>query len=280
MIFLSETYQFEVRDSSSYLKIFKDNVGLISSENYGFLGKVHYFSVFSSKSKKTTKEMSLSVIGAGIGRTGTESLKKALEELGYGKCYHLFELVKNPDDLAEWEKLETGAAIDHEKLFDGYGSAVDFPAFFYYKDFLRYFPDAKVILTVREADKWYESASKTIFRPVPKLLIFLARIFGVFSRRVKKLPDIFAYVQRVGHQKLFDGKISDPDHCKAVFHSWNEEVKRTVPPEKLLVFEVKQGWEPLCKFLNVPIPDKPFPHTNKGESFQRNASRKVFSSGE
>lgn len=224
--------------------------------------------------------MALKVIGAGIGRTGTESLKLALEELGFGKCYHMFELVKRPDDLAAWEKLENDIPIDPEKLFEGYASAVDFPAFFYYKDFLKYFPDAKVILTVRDPDRWYQSAAKTIFRPVPNLLFILARIFGIFSKKARKFPAIYDYIQRVGHEKLFEGKITDPEHCKAVFNAWNEAVKRNVPPAQLLVFEVKQGWEPLCEFLNVPIPDRPFPHSNKGESFQKNAGSKVLSRGE
>lgn len=222
--------------------------------------------------------MALEVIGAGIGRTGTESLKLALEELGFGKCYHMFELVKNPDGLSEWEKLERGEQADLEKLFEGYGSAVDFPAFFYYEDLLRSFPNAKIILTVREPDRWYESAAKTIFRPVPNLLFLLARIFGVFSKKARKFPGIYAFIKRIGHEKLFNGKIKDPIHCKAVFNSWNEEVKRSIDADKLLVFEVKQGWEPLCKFLNVPVPEKPFPHSNKGGSFQKNASRKVLSS--
>jgi len=221
--------------------------------------------------------MSLKVIGAGIGRTGTESLKLALEELGFGKCYHMFELVKNPDDLAAWENLEAGNPIDPEKLFEGYGSAVDFPAFLYYREFLRYFPDAKIILTVREPDRWYESAAKTIFRPVPALVLALARVFGLFSKKARKFPDIYGFIKRVGHQKLFQGKTAYPEHCKAVFNSWNEEVRRTVPDYRLLVYEIKQGWEPLCKFLNVPVPDRPFPHANRGESFQKNASKRVFS---
>ena len=223
--------------------------------------------------------MALQVIGAGIGRTGTESLKLALEELGFGKCYHLFELVKKPDGLPAWEQLAGGAPIDAEKLFAGYRSAVDFPAFLYYREFLEYFPDAKVILTVRDADRWYESAARTIFRPVPSFLFPLARIAGVFSKRIGKFPDVFGFVQRIGHEQFFGGKTSDPEHCKAVFHAWNEAVKKSLPPEKLLVFEVKDGWEPLCKFLGVAVPDKPFPHSNKGDSFEKNATRKVFASG-
>lgn len=222
--------------------------------------------------------MALRIIGAGIGRTGTESLKTALEELGFGKCYHLWELMKNPEHLPEWEKLEAGTEPNYDLLFDGYASAVDLPSFLYYKEFLTRYPDAKVILTVRDADRWYESAAKTIFRSPPAFIFLLARLFGPFFKSARSFPQIYQYVKRVGHQQLFQDKIDDPEHCKAVFNSWNEEVRHTIPPDRLLVYEIKQGWEPLCAFLEVPVPDRPFPHTNKGESFQKRSTKRIFSS--
>lgn len=183
---------------------------------------------------------------------------------------------KNPDGLSEWEKLEKGESIDPEQLFSGYQSAVDFPSFYFYKNFLDLYPDAKVILTVRDPDKWYQSAAKTIFRPIPGFFLLMARIIGLFSKRARMFPKVLAFTKRVGHQQVFGGKIDDPEHCKAVFTNWNEQVKKELPPKKLLVFEVQQGWEPLCQFLGVPVPNQPFPHSNKGESFHKNARKKVL----
>lgn len=223
--------------------------------------------------------MSLQVIGAGVGRTGTESLKLALEQLGFGKCYHMFELMKNPNHLVEWKKLEAGQLPDYGKLFAGYSSSVDFPACIYYKEFLEQYPDAKVILTVRNADQWFDSASKTIFRPIPGFLLGFLKIMGIFFHKAKAFPLGYDYAKRIVHQHFFDGKTTDREHCVAVYQAWNEEVKRNVPADKLLVFEVKQGWEPLCRFLNVPVPQNPFPQANKGESFLKNISKKIFSSG-
>jgi len=222
--------------------------------------------------------MSLQVIGAGVGRTGTESLKLALEQLGFSKCYHMFELMKNPEHLVEWGKLEAGQQPDYDKLFNGYSSTVDFPACIYYKEFLERYPDAKVILTVRDADKWFDSASKTVFRPIPGILLGVIRFMGMFSHKAKMFPKIYEYAKRIGHQHFFDGKITDREHCKTVYLAWNEEVKRNLPPDKLLVFDVRQGWEPLCRFLNVPVPTNPFPQANKGENFLKNISKKLFSS--
>ena len=106
----------------------------------------------------------LKVIGAGLGRTGTESLKKALEQLGFAKCYHMFELMKHPEHLSEWQALRRGQAPNYDFLFEGYASCADFPAAIYYQEFMEKYPEAKVILTVRDPDRWFDSASKTIFK--------------------------------------------------------------------------------------------------------------------
>ncbi|MFI5134742.1 MAG: sulfotransferase family protein [Chitinophagales bacterium] len=214
--------------------------------------------------------MSLKVIGAGWGRTGTESLKKALEILGFGKCYHAIELLKHTQHVVYWEQLQRGEKPDYEKLFDGYQSSVDFPACIYYKEFLAEYPDAKVILSVRDKDKWYESAMKTIlkFRKMPAGMLIAVRLGGIFSSNLRAVPRVFRSIMGAVHFGLLEGKMDDAEWMKKKFTEWNEEVKRTVPAEKLLVYEVKDGWEPLCKFLNVPIPDVPFPKSNDSDSFQ------------
>src|SRR5579862_2420486 len=132
--------------------------------------------------------MALKVIGAGWGRTGTESLKKALEILGFDKCYHMLELIKYPEQLVYWEQLHRKEKPDYDKLFDGYQSSVDFPSSLYYKEFMLQYPDAKVILSWRPADKWYESASKTILKPIPQSMFLIIRIFGIFSRNLRLFP--------------------------------------------------------------------------------------------
>ncbi|HYV95444.1 MAG TPA: sulfotransferase [Chitinophagales bacterium] len=222
--------------------------------------------------------MSLKVIGAGWGRTGTESLKKALEILDFGKCYHAFELMKHPQDIVYWEKLHHGEKPDYEKLFDGYQSSVDFPACIFYKQFLEKYPDAKVILSVRDKDKWYESASKTIFkfRKMPTGMLIAMRLGGIFSSTLRIMPRAFRSGLSIIHFGFLEGRMDDEVWMKEKFTRWNEEVKRHVPAEKLLVYEVKDGWEPLCKFLNVPVPNVPFPKSNDSDSFQKRLKTKNF----
>ncbi len=218
----------------------------------------------------------LKVIGAGLGRTGTESLKQALELLGFGACYHMFELtIKHPEHLPEWESLMRGERPDYERLFGGYQSTTDFPACIYYRELMAQYPQAKVVLTVRDADKWYDSAAKTIFRGVPAPIIALARFAGLFSKKARAVPAALEYATEIVHRRFFEDRTHDREHVKAIFNAWNEEVKRTIPPDRLLVFEVKDGWEPLCRFLGVPVPAAPFPHANKGDSFEKDLLKRI-----
>ena len=217
---------------------------------------------------------SLKVIGAGLGRTGTESLKKALELLGFGACYHMFELAMHPEHLPEWKKLVAGEKPNYEFLFDGYQSTSDFPACTYYREFMAQYPQAKVVLTVRDADKWYDSAAKVIFKGVPAPIMALIRLTSPFSKKARAVLPTIAFAKEVVN-RFFEDRTSDREHTKAIFNAWNEEVKRTVPPERLLVFQVKDGWEPLCRFLNVPVPAAPFPHANKSDTFEKDLLERI-----
>lgn len=222
--------------------------------------------------------MALKVIGAGWGRTGTESLKKALEILGYDKCYHMFELMAHAESgkqLDEWEKLERGEKPDYDFLFKGYESAVDFPAAMYYRELMQQYPDAKVILSVRDADKWFDSASATILKGIPRPALIIANLLSPFIPRLRTIKRAMPWISRILYDspKFFDGRRFDRAFVTQRFNEWNEEVKRTVPAEKLLVFEVKEGWEPLCKFLGVPVPNEPFPKSNEREGFDKKATR-------
>ena len=218
--------------------------------------------------------MALKVIGAGFGRTGTTSLKAALERLGFDKCYHMFEFMAHPEHAKHWDAASKGKPVDWDALFEGYASTLDWPGCSYYKELMQRYPDAKVLLTVRDPERWYESASKTIFN-TPRGLGPLLRLLFTNIRQVRS---IFV-VRRLLSKNTFGGKEKDKAHAIRVFEAHIEEVKRTVPSEKLLVYNVKEGWEPLCAFLDVSVPAEPFPHLNDAGSFQERMKRGFRAAG-
>ena len=208
--------------------------------------------------------MALRVIGAGIGRTGTTSLKVALEHLGFGKCYHMQELARHPEHVSTWVNAEKGEKVDWDALFQGFQSAVDLPTYAFYSELMAYYPEARVVLTTREPESWYESASKTIFRIPSRPVLFL---FGILSRFIRRLKPIRIFIEILPIGRRFFNNDFSKENVIEVFKRHNETVQQTVPPERLLVFNVKMGWEPLCEFLQVPIPDIPFPYKNPREEF-------------
>lgn len=208
--------------------------------------------------------MSLKVIGAGFGRTGTSSLKSALEELGFGDCYHMSECFKHPSHTPSWEDAVAGRPVDWDFVFDGYQATVDWPGCSFYQELMRVYPDAKVLLSVRDPDRWFESTLTTIHRVPNSLLFSLLRPVLPFLRNLYRMVDAVVW------GGTFDGRFEDREHAIGIFERHNEEVKRHVPPDRLLVYDVKQGWEPLCRFLDVPVPgDSAFPHLNDAAQIQR-----------
>ena len=205
--------------------------------------------------------MGLKVIGAGFGRTGTGSLKAALEELGIGKCYHMNEVAKNHGHMKKWTDVIENGNADWAELFEGYQAAVDWPAAVYYKALMVAYPDAKVILTIRDPDRWHESVSNTIY-PLSKKFVNSLRTTSPLSRFFKALDKALW----VG---IFNNRLEDKPYAIEIFKDHIEEVKHTVPVDRLLIFEARQGWEPLCEFLDVPVPDTPYPHVNKGGRIKR-----------
>ena len=200
--------------------------------------------------------MPLMVIGAGFGRTGTTSLKQALEQLGLGPCHHMSELFAHPEQIPVWEEATDGAAVDWEQLLAGYRSIVDWPGCHFWRELTGRYPAAKVILTVRDPKSWYRSASATIFR--------------VMREKPKDDPVAQAQwrlIRKIILQQTFGGSTADEALAIGVLEMHNAEVERTIPAERLLVYEVSQGWEPLCRFLGVPVPEGPFPKTNTTEEF-------------
>ena len=207
--------------------------------------------------------MALKVIGAVFGRTGTRSLKTALEKLGFGKCYHMVEILKKSRHMKQWAEILRGGKAEWETLFSGYQSAVDWPVAAYYRDLMDAYPDAKVILTVRDPESWHRSIMTTLYQAQRRPLIQLTRVS----------PPLYRFLTAMEHalwQGLFQNRLEEKAHAINVFNRHIEEVKRVVPPERLLIFEARHGWEPLCSFLNVPVPvDQPYPHRHKGTAVRQ-----------
>jgi hypothetical protein len=194
--------------------------------------------------------MSLKLIGAGFGRTGTLSLKFALEQIGFGPCYHMTEVLVAPESPAHWVRAADGHP-DWETIFKGFASTVDFPACTFWRELSQFYPQAKVLLSVRDPEKWFESTQETIFseRAVNML---------------KGIPPMKEFMDKVTWIHFGD-RIHDKDFMIETFKRHNAEVERTIPKDRLLVYEASQGWEPLCRFLNVAVPDTPFPRVNSRE---------------
>ncbi|HEU4431511.1 MAG TPA: sulfotransferase [Myxococcota bacterium] len=229
--------------------------------------------------------MSLEIIGTGFGRTGTLSLKLALEQLGFGRCYHMMEVSQNPGHAALWsaaydevqrertsqaaqrrdaaqaarsEPQASEARTDWDALYAGYRATVDWPSAEFWRQLVDRYPNAKVIHTERPSAAWFKSASSTIFRTMT-----LGAPPGT--------PAAFAEQLEMARQLIlhgrFGGRLDDEAHAIAIYEAHNARVKREIPAARLLVYEPGQGWAPLCKFLGVGIPEAPYPKVNTTEDF-------------
>jgi Sulfotransferase domain len=202
----------------------------------------------------------LQVIGAGFGRTGTLSLRDALVHLGFGPCDHMVENHGHLERFAPWaealRRKTAGEPIDWRLLLDGFQAIVDWPGAYFWRELTAAHPRAKVVLTVRDPDRWYDSIQATIFSVLD----------GVG-------PGVS---HDIIYTRTFNGRLNDRAHCQAVFTRHNQAVRETIAPERLLVFDVTEGWEPLCAFLDVPAPaDEPFPHVNDTEAFKTDIQEMV-----
>lgn len=216
----------------------------------------------------------LKVIGAGFGRTGTLSLKAALEELGFGPCYHMVEVLTRPTNLPYWVAAMQGKAVDWHEVFQGYQATVDWPACAFYKELMQVYPDAKVLLSVRDPEKWYESTANTIYKigkaspearraAMEKIAPQGGAVLPAEDVDMRQMGVVTNYIW----EKTFHGKFEDRAYAIQIFNQHIEQVKRDVPSEKLLVYDVREGWEPLCSFLEVAVPSTPFPALNSRENF-------------
>ena len=214
--------------------------------------------------------MSIKIIGAGFPRTGTTTLKRSLETLGFKRVYHMKELLVNPDMLNYWKTLDQTGDTDWEGLYRGFDGTVDFPGYPWYKEHMKKYPDARVILTVRDFDSWYKSVSGTVMTAGPQTPGEKIKMMGklLTSSRARKVVKCIKFFKDKFFEREFEGQFADRTFAEAKWNAHMEEVKKTVPAEKLLVYDVRDGWKPLCEFLGVPEPAEPLPHLNKKENFR------------
>lgn len=197
--------------------------------------------------------MALKVVGSGLGRTGTKSMQTALAMLGFGPCHHMVEVFMHPESMALWVDAAEGRP-NWDEIFKGYQSAVDYPTAAYWRQIADHYPDAKVLHTVRDPDKWFDSTQATIFSP------------GNSAATVNSGDDM--------RSRFFNGfmgpmreRLGDRAFMTDHFRRHTEEVKATIAPERLLVYEVGEGWDRLCAFLGVPVPAEPYPSENSRQEF-------------
>lgn len=199
--------------------------------------------------------MALQVIGAGLGRNGTLTLKTALEHLGFGPCHHMIEVFAHPEQGQFWLRAAKGENVDWEEVFANYRASVDWPSCHFYKQLSERYPDAKVILSERDPKEWYESITNTILASMRRTQI-----------EDPERAEWFRFAHMIVVDQTFGGDLSEASLIAAYLRH-NAKVKATITPERLLVFNPAEGWNPLCRFLDVPVPGTPFPRVNTRKEF-------------
>lgn len=225
--------------------------------------------------------MSLKILGVGAPRTGTSSLKVALEMLGFGKCAHMQELFANPVKTTQWVELFETGSVDFGDLFNGYQSSTDFPGCLLHRELAEQYPGLKFILTDRDPEGWYESLLRTIYAAVPQSPEAKEemRLRGEESPKFKSIGGALELVNVYLLQRHYGGDFLDKEKTIARYLAFQNEIRTSVPAQNLLEFKIGEGWEPLCKFLDVPVPEQPFPFKNKRKDFQEQIGKMVSTGG-
>lgn len=195
----------------------------------------------------------LKVVGAGVGRTGTHSLKVALEQLLGGKCHHMVEVFAHPDEVPVWTDAIDGKSIDWAALMQTYSAQVDWPGCSFWPELWAANPDALVLLSVRDPDTWFTSCTNTIFGGLRTMADGGDQWMAAMLRLLKD---------------RFSDQIDDRDAMVAAYEKHNDVVRATVPKERLLEWNPSDGWDPICERLGVPVPSEPFPVTNTTKEFR------------
>ncbi|HTU86281.1 MAG TPA: sulfotransferase [Solirubrobacteraceae bacterium] len=208
----------------------------------------------------------MKVIGAGLPRTGTLSQKVALETLGFGPCYHMVNVLTNLPLAQGWEAAIDGEP-DWDAIFGEHESTVDWPGSFFYRELADAYPDAKVVLSVRDPEAWEKSMITTIWDTI------YGQSVAAHLSKARELvdPDWQAYIRLMARmwaaQGIFSGPELVPGQLADAIARYQEQVQRNIPEERLLVWSVGDGWEPLCRFLEVDVPDTPFPRLNDSKMY-------------
>ena len=206
--------------------------------------------------------MSLEVIGVGMPRTGTMSQKLALEQLGFGPCHHMTEVFAHPWQWPLWDAAAEGRLADLDEIFSGYRSSTDAPGCYFWRELALRYPQAKIVLSMREPDRWYDS--------------MMATIFTLRHQQSMSESAVGPILRKLGARMFSQGEAvrqaaasGPPDRAGmiAAYLAHNAAVIAEVPPERLLVYRVSEGWAPLCSFLGVAVPQTPFPRVNSSEEF-------------
>lgn len=205
--------------------------------------------------------MTLRVVGSGLGRTGTMSLKLALEQLLGGRCYHMLECFERPEHPPVWHRAMHGEPVDWHELLDGYEAAVDWPAAACWKEVAEAFPDAIILHSERPADAWWRSADRTILEGFKK------------PRDEWDEPGTNPWWDMAVSmfEQRFTPDFLDRDAAMAAVDAWNADVRATADPDRLVIWQTGDGWGPICDALGIAVPDQPFPHTNTTEEFRDRA---------
>jgi hypothetical protein len=211
----------------------------------------------------------MKLIGVGFGRSGTMSLKGALEQLGANPCFHMIDLImgeRKERDLEYWTRIADGEQVDWHEVFEPYEATVDWPACRYWRELVDAFPDVPVLLNHRDFDGFYKSCENTI------AAIKKAAQAGELkpdTNRPQPPPELWGAIEKIIWQGDFQGRFDDKEWVRQMYFDRIETIKREVPSDRLIVWELgKDGWEPIADALGVPVPDEPFPHLHDTNEFR------------
>ena len=208
----------------------------------------------------------MKVIGVGFGRTGTWSLKHALDKIGAGPCFHMLDLIRNPDMVKPWHDAAIKGQPDWDAMFEGFESTIDWPGCSFWEELIEVYPDAKVLLNVRDFDGWFKSFNNTIYA-VRKAA--MAGEMPEDANRPQPSPELWEVIGHLVYEHDLEGKVDDPDALRKLYNDRIETIKQRVPAERLTIFELgKDGWETLADMCGVEAPTTEFPHLHDTDEFR------------